>query len=220
MFYVSCALCFSSIFLYGSHDLQAIEVKNVCHAQFPGVTEERATRLMGLSYEAVDAANKSDLSLLRQLLFSVKREVEGMMNARIKLEQFIDDAFWQAEQKGASISGKQKKQIKRNLGIIEKSASNNEQELFDFEDEIEDIDIYNFIEYKEYADQPHYDAPASLEAGLYLIIIGGVVSFIPFPGCVGAGKWAISVGGGLIVNACVNGCDKQKIDIRQRPIGF
>lgn len=217
MFYVSCSFFISSLFLASTTNLQAVNIENHCHSQFPGVTEDRANKLMGLAYEAVDAANKSNITLLRNLLFTVKREVEGMMKAQVKLDKFVDDAFWQAENKGGHFTESLKKQCKRSLGISEKGICDIDQPVFDFDDM---GDIANLGAYLEYKDQPHYDPPVELKIGLYLVIIGGLVAFIPFPGCAPAGIWTAEVGGALMVDACVQGCKRQEIDIRQRPIGY
>ena len=217
MFYMSYTFAISALFFYCVSNLQAINHENHCHVQFPGVTEDKANKLMGLAYEGVDAANKSNVLALRGLLFSVKREVESMMHAQVKLEKFVDDAFWQAEQKGGNFTESQKKYFKRALGISDKGICNIDQPLFDFED---GEDIANMSAYLEYKDQPHYQAPVRLEAGLYLVIIGGLVAFIPFPGCATAGAWTAGIGGAMMIESCVQGCERKEIDIRQRPIGF
>lgn len=207
-------IAFLSLFSGSLQAVRPIEVENVCNAQWPGVTQERSEKLMGLGYEAVDAANKMNISALRGLLFSVKREVESMMKAQVRLEQFIDDAFQQAENKGGNFSQAVKNKCKRNLGICSKGNIAYKRDILDMFDipEIEN-DVINFGKYQEYSDQPYYEAPVRLEAGLTLVIIGGLVGFIPFPGCQGAGMWIAGTGLTFMLEACVQGCERQ--DIRQ-----
>jgi len=185
--------CATNLYAYES-------IENHANYSNSRVTDERVEKLQGYCYEAVDAVNRNEMCRARGLFFTITREVESMMAAKIKIEQFLDDAFEQAEKKGAKFSNGQKNYFKSCFGV---QCKGNDLTY----------NLSNYAAYQRYEDQPSYEANARLEAGLMFVIIGGVVSVIPRPGCWDTGKWMIGLGVGLMVDACIQGQEKK--DIRQ-----
>lgn len=197
--------------------LDSIDVSNQAHAQWPNVTEHRARKLEGMGYEALDAANKGDVLKLHTLLYMIKNEVELMMGAKVRIEEFVDDAFKQAEAQGKKFSENDKISMKRTLGISCKGIPE-----YDYEISIEDgVSVINKMRGSAYIEQQYYKPPVALDTGISMIIIGGLIAVIPIPFCTAAGGWMITTGLGLIVCECVQGCERQGgrqdnyMDIRQ-----
>lgn len=201
------------------HASNPIDVSNACNAMFPEANDSNSENLAGLCYEAVDAANKNQVDRCRSLLFSIKREVERIMRAQVKFEAFIDDAFVQAEAQGGRFSDREKKNIKKSFGISSKGSEDYDRVLLEIypQNDPEEI-LANCMRYQVYEEQPYYNPPPRLNAGLSLVIIGGLLMVVPNPICIGAGKWTLGLGVGMMVESCVQGCERQEqksVDIRQ-----
>lgn len=175
----------------------------------PSISQEKAERLIGMAYEAVHAANTRNTTELKRLFFCICGQVESLMGAKIRLEAFIDDAFDQAEKQGAYFSAYQKKQSKLYFGIYAKTSCIYPEGFLDFYGDQQDVNTSNLCKYQEYKDQTRYESNVELDCGLSLVICGGVLSLVPFPGCAGAGVWMAQVGGGMIIHACVQGCQRK-----------
>lgn len=203
------------------HALDKIDVSNFSHAQWPNVTEQRAEKLRGMSYEAVDAANRGDILKLHGLLYMIKNEVESMMGAQVRMEDFVDDAFRQAEAQGRKFTESQKINMKRALGISCKGLPPYDLEICITDGEM----VINHMRGNAYVEQPYYHPPTGLDAGISLVIIGALVAVIPLPCCTATGGWLITAGMGFILAECVQGCERQGgrkdnwVDIRQNRYG-
>jgi hypothetical protein len=178
-------------------------------------------KLEGMGYEALDAANRGDVLKLHSLLYMIKNEVESMMGAQVRMEDFVDDAFRQAEAQGRHFTDSQKINMKRTLGISCKGSP-----LYDLEISVVDGNaVINHMRGQAYVEQPYYKPTVALDAGISMVIIGALIAVIPLPFCTAAGAWMIGTGLTFIVAECVQGYQKQGgrqdnwVDIRQDRYG-
>jgi hypothetical protein len=191
-FYRVIASCsFLAFSLSNLHALD-LDITHNCIGNFPKVTEQRALNLIDMAMNAQKFAEDLDRNNYISALHLVKREVEYMMSAKMRLDDFIDDAFDQAAKRGIKISDWQKDQCRRSLTIIHKGFN------------------LNNMAYQTYEEQKSYQTPVRLEAGLTLVIIGSVIAVIPYPGCAPAGQLIAGTGFAFMAEACVSGLEKNK----------
>lgn len=183
----------SLLFLCGP-GLSAIGVENQCNAHFPRVTQERSENLMSMGNNLIEASKDLDRNRCVAIMYMIKAEVENMMCAQVKLDKFIDDAFWQAEQKGARFTQKQKDDCKNGLCIIRKS---NFPE-YDVELQVNG-DIVNIMNHHR-LEQNFYTAHKT-EIGAAIVVAGTLIAMIPFPGCAQAGQGIGWCGIGIMLDA-------------------
>lgn len=193
-------------FAFCISNLHAVDVENNCAVNFPKVTDESANNLIDIAYKAQDSAGNLDAASCIRLMYTVKFEVERLMNAKIKLDRFIDDAFERAERKGFRFTNKQKMDCKRDLLIFEKGRVVEDKDLFNF---LLNSAIANNAHSRNYNEQQNYEAPLKLEVGLTLVIIGTVICIVPYPGCSIAGGIIAGTGFTYMSDACIKGYEKQ-----------
>lgn len=210
LFYSLAAITSFGLCSANLYAVDPIDVRNICNAHFPKATEERANKVIGYGYEALHAANTMDEKNLRRLLFTIKSEVEGMMSAQVKFEAFVDDAFAQAAQRGAKFTQNQINNVKMHFGIYSMHNGFLPNHLYAYQDQDLSVDVANLLGYKRYEDQKCYNAPPRLNAGVSLVIIGGIMTVIPFPPCSAAGVFIAEAGMLCILDACITGCERQE----------
>lgn len=174
----------------------AFDVINEGIVHFPKVTEQRAINILDLAMKAQEAATNSDRNTYISVLYVIKKEVEYMMSAKMRLNDFIEDAFEQAERKGIKFSEYQQDQCRRSLMMANQGFAGNFP--------------LNNMAYQTYEEQKHYQTPIKLEAGLTLVIIGTLIAVIPYPGCAPTGQIIAGTGFAFMADACIQGLENQK----------
>lgn len=184
--------------------LEAVGYNDNYNQYFPRINEGSINTLMDIANQMNGASDQLNTKLCVGLMYSVKTQVENMTGAQVRLDQFVDDAFAQAEAKGMRFSAKQKEMCRWDLLLMQKGASEYPIDLFNFNEELKDITYRSA--YKKYEDCKHYEAPARLEVGLTMVIVGSLVAFVP--GCAPAGAIIAGTGFNFMAECCINGHER------------
>lgn len=170
------------------------------NVNFPRVNQQRSENLMSMGDQLVEASKNLDRNRCVSLMYTIKSEVENMMCAQVKLDKFVDDAFWQAEQKGAIFSAKQKQDCKNGLLVYFKSP------YPQYECELQvSGDIVNLAIRNDY----NYYTAYKTEIGAAIVISGTLIAMIPFPGCAVAGQGIGWCGIGIMLDASLESLGKR-----------
>jgi len=146
------------------------------------MNEATLLNLQSYAQTAKDACGDRYSDRCIRTMYLVKKEVEYITKAQVRVENFIDDAFRQAGQRGIQFSESQKSYCKDSLLMTCKSKIQ----------EKDDYEVFK-LEYPRWGEEFDYES-SKMEMGASLVITGYLIQFVPNPICQEVGKGVTELG--------------------------